>query len=117
MKFDNPPTFQVTPFGDVDAKGLESLRASFDTTELLALVDQIDRLRHFFAVEGGLRDGVLRLHAMAHTVINGGPLTVAPTESDIWESAQDLVDDFQRVADIMQRAIACVQQIAALAPE
>lgn len=37
-----PASFRVTPYGDVDTKVLDSLRASYDTAQLLNLVDRLD---------------------------------------------------------------------------
>ncbi|SEE87437.1 hypothetical protein SAMN04490200_5986 [Pseudomonas proteolytica] len=36
-----PASFRVTPYGDVDAKALDSLRASYDISQLLNLVDRL----------------------------------------------------------------------------
>jgi len=61
-----------TPYGEVRAEGLQQLQASFDTRQLLTAVDDADRFCAQWKSE--LRVELLRLHAMAHTVINGAPL-------------------------------------------
>ena len=65
-----------TPYGPVRETALEELQSCFDTRQLLAAVDQGDRFCAQWREE--LRDDLLALHAMAHTVINGAPLTVPP---------------------------------------
>lgn len=116
MKLNLTPTFQVTPYGDVDAKALESLRGSFDTTALLKLVKRFDQCRGLFADEGGLRDRLLRLHSMAHTTINNAPLTVPPDDTDIWEFAEAMIDDFQRIESFARDAAIEAEKIATLSP-
>jgi len=37
-----PASFRLTPYGEVDAVALENLRDSFDTSQLLRLVDRLD---------------------------------------------------------------------------
>jgi hypothetical protein len=59
----------------VDTNGLRELQTSFDTTQLLDAVTNLDRLRAAVTNTDGVRADLLRLHAMAHTAINGGPLT------------------------------------------
>lgn len=116
IKFSGQPSFRVTPYGDVDAKAFAQLRTTYDTATLLSLVEGIDRLRPLFAVEGGIRDELLRLHAMAHTVLNGAPLTVVPDGTDIWEAALEQIDNFQRIAQFIEAATKTLQLLADLAP-
>jgi hypothetical protein len=64
-----------TAVGRVDATALEELPEHFDTQqELLELVDALDEWRGRIGDPDGLRVDVLRLHAMAHTLVNGAPL-------------------------------------------
>lgn len=37
-----PASFRVTPYGEVDAKALDSLRQAYETPQLLNVVDQLD---------------------------------------------------------------------------
>jgi hypothetical protein len=60
-----------TPYGQVRKVVLEQLQQSFDTRELLATVDEIDRFCAQWTEE--LRSDLLRLHGMAHCVINDAP--------------------------------------------
>jgi len=72
-----------TPYGEVRAEGLAELQASFDTRQMQAAVDDLDRFCVQWKRE--LRGDLLRLHGMAHTVINGAPLASVPGEEGLSE--------------------------------
>jgi hypothetical protein len=55
-----------TPYGEVRAEGLEELQSSFDTRGLLNAAEELDRFCAQWKRE--LRDGLLEVHGMAHTV-------------------------------------------------
>ena len=110
-----PPNFRVTAYGEVDAEALDALRASYDTTTLLALVDRLDRLRPFFSADC-LRDKVLRLHAMAHTVLNGAPLSIPAEGTDVSVHVEDLLQEFSAVVEALDLAFDTVRPLADLAP-
>src|SRR3546814_12622374 len=70
------------PLGGVDAIGLQQLRTTFDTTQLLRAVDDLDTICALVADPDELRTDLLRPHGMAHALINGGaisPTSVAET--------------------------------------
>jgi hypothetical protein len=67
-----------TPYGEVRAEGSEELQSSFDTRRLLRAVEEIDRFCAQWKKE--LRDGLLKVHEMAHTVLNRAQLSAAPGE-------------------------------------
>lgn len=62
--------FINTVYGCLDRVALENLRDSYDTTTLLRVVDELAELLGEVIGEEGWRDRMLRLHGMAHTVIN-----------------------------------------------
>ena len=66
-----PASFRVTPYGEVDAEALERLHDDYDTIQLLRLVDGLDLLLKAMNDIGGLRDGLLRVHAMAERGLGG----------------------------------------------
>ena len=103
-----------TPYGHVHATALENLRSTFDTTELLKAVDDLDRLYAHWKKE--LRDDLLHVHAMAHTLINDAPLSCAPEEG-LGELAATLAGEFQDCRAVVRSTIALLQQIATLAPD
>ena len=89
-----PASFRVTPYGEVDAEALERLHDDYDTIQLLRLVDGLDLLLKEMNNIGGLRDGLLWVHAMAKTVLDGAALSVSVTEGgSIWEEAESLDED------------------------
>lgn len=68
-----PASFRATPYGDVDAKALDSLRATYDTSQLLSLVDRLDACLATIGGVGSIRDNLLRLHAMTFDAQPGEP--------------------------------------------
>jgi hypothetical protein len=109
------PDFAVTPYGDVDAAALTRLRENFDTALLLELVERLAPIAQRFKAHGGLRDDMLRLHRMAHTVINGVSLS-EPISEDLWEVAAEIIDELQQTADACQEIVSALQPLANLQP-
>jgi hypothetical protein len=66
-----------TAHGRLDRAALEQARDSYDTTALLRTLDEFAELMRQACAQDGLRDMLLRLHAMAHTVINGAEVSVS----------------------------------------
>ena len=62
-----------TRYGPVRQDALARLQWSFDTSRLLGAADQADQFCSPWRED--LRSDLLALHGMAHTVINGAPLT------------------------------------------
>lgn len=110
------PGFRVTPHGEVDAAALDALIDTYDTTSLLEAVKCIDRLRPLFAKKNGIRDELLRLHEMAHTVLNGAPLGEGLEGVELWELVQHVQDELSEVADTLHLVSEALQPLAALAP-
>lgn len=79
-----PASFRVTPYGDVDTKVLDSLRASYDTAQLLNLVDRLDACLAEIGGVGSIREDFLRLHGMAMTVLEGFPSLWLPVMSTVF---------------------------------
>lgn len=97
------PAITTTYFGDVDTAALERLESSYDTTRLLAAVDIVDRIRTQLHDPEGLRDDLLKIHSMAHSVLNGAPSVPSRREGTLPEQvldALDLIDEF--VAELTQ---------------
>ena len=69
------------------------LQETFDTTTILRAVDQLDVIRSRCCDPAGLRDDLLRLHGMAHTVINGGALlTYSTSGPPLVEQAEAIIE-------------------------
>jgi hypothetical protein len=97
-----------TSYGTLNSKKLEELQQNFDTTKILAAVDTIDEIRYRICEPDGMRQDLLDLHAMAHTIINGDSTLNVPRGTCIWEVAQDLeleIDEFatklSEIADLL----------------
>jgi hypothetical protein len=106
----------ATAYGPVDAVALRALQDTYDTTGLLAGVDQLAIAGQQLVDPDGLRAELLRVHAMAHAVLNGAPLLVAAGGVTLAESAVDLdaaLDDLARtVLAVRDR----VRALTALSP-
>lgn len=111
------PNFRVTPYGDVDVDALERLRGSFNTGELLALVGRLDQLLPRLMPTGGIRNELLQLHRMAHTVANGAALTEPAGNLDLWEAAQALSEELGELADVLAQAAELLQPLIDLQPD
>jgi hypothetical protein len=97
----------LTPYGEVRAEGLAELQGSFDTRQMLAAVDDLDRFYAQWKRE--LRADLLRLHGMAHTVINGAPLASVPGEEGLSELAFSIADEFRDWQQSLRSTIAQIK--------
>jgi len=111
------PAFAVTPYGDVDAAALATLRAEFDAGELLKQATALEPLSTRLATRDGVRDDLLRLHRMACTVINGAPLSEPAGSDDLWELARDLCDELDDWAERLHGVAAAMRPLACLQPD
>jgi hypothetical protein len=106
-----------TAYGPVDPQILEGLQDSFDTRLLLELVDQLDELRARICDPDGLRADLLKLHAMAHTLINSAPLAAKPEDQSIWELADDLEYELGQIAESARHASLAIRPLVDLQPD
>ena len=104
-----------TPYGEVRAARLEELPSSLDTRQILQAVEDLDALCARWKRE--LRDDLLAVHSMAHTVIHGAPLTRVPGEESLTEAADSVGDELREWRESLAAAIALLDQIAGLAPD
>lgn len=107
---------EVTAYGPVDAAALRALQATFDTADMLVDVDKLAEAGMQLLDPNGLRADLLRLHGMAHAVINGAPLVTDTMGVSLADSAVDLdaaLDDLVRVVMTVRDR---VRAIAALSP-
>lgn len=103
-----------TPYGLLDTEALQEAEQSFDTRVLLRMVEELDRFTIPARQEDGLRDQLLSLHAMAHSVINGARLS-APAGESLPELAEVVLDEVQETIAVLQRWIQPLQTLQALA--
>ncbi|HJV74700.1 MAG TPA: Tn3 family transposase post-transcriptional regulator TnpC [Noviherbaspirillum sp.] len=104
----------ITAYGRLDEIALQEAQHSYDTSTLLRIVDDLDKM--LLTVEGrdGLRDRVLRLHGMAHSVINGAGLSVSTNAESLPELAGEIIEEAQEVITKLQRWIAQIEPLAQL---
>ena len=107
----------ATPYGEVDAAALEALESGYDTTRMLDAVGTLDEVRTSLYDPEGLRDDLLRLHSIAHTLVNGAALTVSAQDEPFVDQVSDVIDQIdQYVAELL--AIRDVlQPLEALRPD
>lgn len=103
-----------TRYGSVDTAALKRLRESFDTTKILDAVDRVDSIR--CRIEG-LRDELLKLHTMAHDLINdagaGGPVSECP----IWELAEEISIAIGEWPSDLESVSEVVNEMCTLSPD
>jgi hypothetical protein len=104
-----------TAFGPVNASMLERLRESFETQRLLEAVNQVDHLAELVN-DSTFRRDLLRLHGMAHTIINGAP-KIVPGKETIWELAGALAMELEDVVEDLQSTLGLLHELTELAPE
>jgi hypothetical protein len=104
-----------TRYGPVGQDALARLQSWFDTSRLLGAADQADQFCSQWREE--LRSDLLALHGMAHTVINGAPLTTPPGEETLAEMAASLSLVLSDAAAALRDLARMLDQIADLAPD
>lgn len=101
----------MTAYGRLDEIALQEAQNSYDTSVLLQIVDDLNSVLVAVGNRDGLRERVLQLHGMAHSIINGAGLTVSTNAESLPELAGEIIDEAQEVIAKLQRWIA---QIAPL---
>jgi hypothetical protein len=104
-----------TPYGPVREAALEQLRSTFETSRLLSAVDVVDGFCSQWTEE--LRRDLLSLHGMAHTVINGAPITEPAADETLTEMAASLSFTLDDAIEPLRGLVRLLDQIADLAPD
>lgn len=104
-----------TPYGRLDRAALTQARESYDTAGLLRTIGELDELMTAARREDGLADMLLRLHSMAHAVINGAPIEVATDEETLPELAQDLIIELHGVIARLRAWVQRIEPLEAMA--
>ncbi|QEZ48978.1 Tn3 family transposase post-transcriptional regulator TnpC [Cupriavidus oxalaticus] len=105
-----------TPYGRVDAEALQVLQETFDTTAILRAVDQLDVIRARCCDPAGLRDDLLRLHGMAHTVINGAALSCSTTGPTLVDQAEAIIEELDDWILLLKQAVCELRPLEPLRP-
>lgn len=111
------PATTTTYHGDVDTAALERLESSYDTTRLLAAVDIIDRIRTQLHDPEGLRDDLLEIHSMAHSVLNGAPSVPSRRQGTLPERVLDALDLIDEFVSELTRVRMILEPLEALRPD
>lgn len=106
----------ATAYGMMDSAALAELRSCFDTSVLLRMVDECDAAASADRGENNLREMLLRLHAMTHTVINGASMSVPTGCETVPELAESLVDDMRGTIARLQKWIVRLEPLLGLEP-
>jgi hypothetical protein len=94
--------FTATPYGEVDAAALDTPQSGYDTTRMLDAVGRLDEVRASLYDPEGLREDLLRLHRIAHTLVNGAGLTVGTQDEFFVDQVTDVIDQIEQyVADLL----------------
>ncbi|WP_165671529.1 Tn3 family transposase post-transcriptional regulator TnpC [Metapseudomonas otitidis] len=112
-----PASFRVTPCGEVDAAALEKLRNSFDTSQLLGLVDRLDTSLADLGGMIAIRDELLKLHTMAQALVEGTLPPVTTEESSVWEVAESVLLDLETLSSWIRTAQMIIAPLVDLVPE
>ncbi len=107
----------ASPRGGVDVIGLQKLRATFDTTDLLRAVDELDTVRAALADPDELRADLLRLHGMAHNLINGGALSATSVDETIAELAAGIEAELESMSALLLTIKQRIRPLLTLAPD
>jgi len=106
-----------TPYGAVDSHALQVLESSYDTTRMLAAVKTFDAVRIGLYDPEGLRDDLLRLHGMAHTVINGASPVVTSQPVPLVDQITDAIDQIDQYVASLLAIRNVLQPLEALRPD
>lgn len=111
------PAITTTYFGNVDTAALARLESSYDTTRLLAAVDIGDRIRTQLHDPEGLRDNLLEIHSMAHSVLNGVQSVLSRNEGTLPEQVLDALDLIDEFVMELTRVRTILEPLEALQPD
>ena len=100
-----------TSFGAVDGRALEKLQESFDTMGLLRGVDAIDQVRYR---DEELRQDMLKLHGMAHNLINHDYGSGMRGDESIGELAWRLTGEIRDCIAYLEQAYKAVKPLESL---
>ena len=78
------------------------------------MIDELDELVGKACEEDGLRDLLLRLHAMAHTVINGAAVAISADGETLPYLAQEVTIRLREAIGTLESWIRCVAPLKAL---
>jgi hypothetical protein len=105
---EDPKTIE-TVYGTVDAVVLSEIRGRFPTSDLLKAAEAVEAQRLW------LRDSLVRLHRMAHHLLDSAPATLTAQEP-VWQLAEEIADQLDASAAAFGDARRLVDRLARLRP-
>lgn len=105
-----------TAYGLLDNTNLQKVRDGYDTRDLLSTIDELDEFVRETRDDDGLRDMLLRLHAMAHTVVNGAPMAVSGGNDSLPELATQVKMQLYEAVSMLQKWIRRIEPLESLIP-
>jgi|SRR3990167_123461 len=103
----------LTAYGRLDRASLTRLQRTYDTSKLLRAVEQLDRVVGNARGQDGLRDVLLRLHGMAHAVVNGAGLPGSAEES-LPELAFEATSEIRQTIATLQEWVKLIEPLETL---
>jgi hypothetical protein len=104
----------VTAYGRLDKAALLEVQNTYDTRALLAVVEQLNKILAAARGQDGLRDMLLRLHGMTHTVVNGVGLSVATGHETLPELAYDITTEIRELMSTFGRWVQLIEPLEGL---
>ena len=105
----------------VNRQVLERLRAEYDTRQILDAVDALDEIRSLVRDDDNVgppevRSDLLKLHGMAHNLINEGHSSL-PDDEDISVLAFDIEDTIDTIRDNAEKILDSLQPLMTLSAD
>ena len=110
----DPETTALTAYGRLDKAALTRLQSTYDTSKLLRAVEQLDRIVGNARGQDGLRDVLLRLHGMAHAVVNGAGLSGSADEESLPELALEVTSEIRQTIATLQGWVKLIEPLETL---
>ncbi|MES2027350.1 MAG: Tn3 family transposase post-transcriptional regulator TnpC [Pseudomonadota bacterium] len=104
----------ATAYGRLDKAALEEAQTTYDTSAILNIVDELHEMILTAGESDGLREMLLRLHGMAHSVINGAGLSVATDGDSLPELAADVISEVQEMIFTLQKWVRRIEPLEKL---
>jgi len=106
----------LTAYGRLDRAALTRVQSSYDTTALLRVVDELDSIVGHARGPDGIRDVLLRLHGMAHVVLNGAGLSGSADKESLPELAFDAASEIRQTIATLQGWVKLIEPLETLQP-
>ncbi len=110
----DPETTVLTAYGRLDRAALTRLQSTYDTSKLLRAVEQLDSVVGNARGQDGLRDVLLRLHGMAHAVVNGAGLLGSADGESLPELALEATSEIRQTIATLQGWVKLIEPLETL---